>query len=146
MEAMAKQLMDAQESGVYQLVRSPEEVERAATDAGLAVFRIDIGQAHDKKNFLEEIARALQFPSWFGKNWDALTDCLTDLDWLSTTTGYVLVFENSDRFCSSSNQNFETAKSVLSAAAEYWKVEERPFWVLFEISAKSQCDLPKWPI
>jgi len=146
MEAMAKTLIDAQQSGLYQLVRSSEEVERAATDAGLSVFRIDVGHAHDKKNFLDGVAQALRFPSWFGKNWDALTDCLTDLDWLSTTTGYVLVFENGDRFCSSSNPDFETAKAVLSAAAEYWKVEGRPFWVLIEVSAKSDCRLAKWPI
>jgi RNAse (barnase) inhibitor barstar len=144
MEAMAKQLSDARQSGVYRLVGSPEEVERAARSAGIAVFRIDISHAHDKKHFLEEIAGALHFPNWFGKNWDALNDCLTDLDWLPTKTGYVLVFEHGDRFWSS-NEDVEEATGVLSAAAEYWKVEGRPFWVLIEVSAKSHCNLPKWP-
>src|SRR5262249_413263 len=36
MEPLAKQLADARQCGVYQLVRSPEEVERAAGEAGLA--------------------------------------------------------------------------------------------------------------
>ena len=146
MTPMAKQLLDAQRSGVYHLVRSPDQVERAAKDAGLAVFRMDIGHAHNKKSFLEKIAHALHFPTWFGGNWDALNDCLTDLDWLSTSAGYVLIFEKGDVFGCSHNQEFENAKAVLVSAAEYWKAEGRPFWVLIEVSPEADCDLPKWPI
>lgn len=34
-----------------------------------------------KDDFLELIAKKLQFSDCFGKNWDALTDCLSDLSW-----------------------------------------------------------------
>lgn len=30
---------------------------------------------------LREIGTALRFPIWYGNNFDALHDCLTDLDW-----------------------------------------------------------------
>jgi RNAse (barnase) inhibitor barstar len=145
MDRMTKQLADAQQCGVYQLIRRPEEVERAAKEAGLAIFRIDIGRAHDKKDFLAHVAKALSFPDWFGGNWDALHDCLTDLDWLSTKTGYVLLFEKSERFGASHKQEFESATAVLSAAAEYWKTQGRPFWALIAVSKKWDCGLPKWP-
>jgi hypothetical protein len=39
-------------------------------------------RATTKQAFLDETAAALQFPHYFGRNWDALTDCLTDLSWL----------------------------------------------------------------
>ena len=144
MEPMTKQLPDAQQCGLYQLVGSPEEVERAAKEAGLAVFRIDIGHAHNKKDFLTQVAKALSFPAWFGGNWDALYDCLTDLDWLPTKTGHVLVFEKSDHFCAS-HKEFDTAKAVLVETAEYWKAQGRPFWVLLAVSKGLDCGLAKWP-
>jgi len=144
MKSMAKQLVDAGRCGVYQLIGMPEEVERAAKDAGLAAFRIDIGAARDKKDFLALLAKALRFPNWFGGNWDALNDSLTDLDWLPATPGYVLVFENSDHFVRH-KRDFDVAKAVLSSAAEYWKTEGRPFWALFEVPQDIKCDLPHWP-
>ena len=145
MEPMSKQLLDAQQCGVYQLVLGPQEVELAAKEAGLAVFRMDIGHAHDKKGFLATVAKALSFPDWFGGNWDALNDCLTDLEWLPTKTGYVLLFERSEHFGNSHKQEFDVATAVLVAAAEFWKAQGRPFWVLVSVFNGWDSGLPKWP-
>ena len=129
---MTKQLADPERSGVYQLDCAPEEVELDAKEAGLAVFRLDVGDAGGKNDFLERIARALSFPTWFGNNWDALNDCLTDLDWLPTKTGYVLVFEKTENFHIRHQQVFDNAIAVLTAAAEYWKSQGKPFWAFID--------------
>jgi RNAse (barnase) inhibitor barstar len=39
---------------------------------------------------METLARGLALPDYFGANWDALADCLTDLEWVPAK-GYVLV-------------------------------------------------------
>jgi RNAse (barnase) inhibitor barstar len=145
MDPMTKQLADAQQCGVYQLIRELDEVERAAENAGLAVRRIDIRGAQEKKDFLKAVETALSFPAWFGHNWDALHDCLTDLDWLPNKTGYVLIFENSDYFARADKQAFEDGLAVLHSAAEYWKMQGRPFWGFIAASKRWESMLPKWP-
>jgi len=44
----------------------------AVIDAGL----------DSKAKLLSHLARALSFPDYFGENWDALVDCLSDLEWI----------------------------------------------------------------
>ncbi len=46
--------------------------------------RIDVpaGLA-DKGELLDFLARAFPLPAYFGHNWDALEECLLDLDWLA---------------------------------------------------------------
>jgi len=145
MKAMSQQLADAQHSGVYQLLRGAEEVATAAGEAGLTVFRIDIGKSDGKKDFLAAVANALRFPEWFGGNWDALNDCLTDLEWLSTQSGYVLVFEDGSEFVMRHKSEFDNAKAVLSAAAKCWKTQGRPFWAFIEMPQSVRSGLPNWP-
>ena len=45
----------------------------------LTVVYLDGTKITDKQSFLKEIAITLEFPDWFGYNWDALEDCLRDL-------------------------------------------------------------------
>jgi hypothetical protein len=44
----------------------------------------------------DEIAAAWQFPPYFGANWDALDECLGDLEWLPAKA-YVLVVTEADQ-------------------------------------------------
>ncbi|HEX4457700.1 MAG TPA: barstar family protein [Polyangia bacterium] len=50
--------------------------------AGVAVVaRLDGAAARDKPRFMAAVARALQFPDYFGGNWDAFDECLAELQW-----------------------------------------------------------------
>ena len=40
---------------------------------------IDGQKTHDRAGLHQYIAKELDFPQWYGKNLDALFDCLTDL-------------------------------------------------------------------
>lgn len=58
--------------------------------AGLHVAEIDGGPIDSKQDLMAAIAHALEFPDYFGANWDALDECLRDLGWISAP-GYVLI-------------------------------------------------------
>jgi len=69
----------------------------------------------DKMAALDAIAAALSFPDWFGRNLDALYDCLTDLSWLPYGE-HVLVWAGSDLLKQADPKSYLAIRSVLSDA------------------------------
>src|SRR5215510_6367496 len=47
------------------------------------------GSTNGKQQLLAQIAAGLAFPDYFGENWDALIDCLSDLSWSHATEAIV---------------------------------------------------------
>jgi hypothetical protein len=119
----------AENSGVYAIEEEAfPEINKAAVQAGLAVFRLDLAGVNEKAGFLNEAAKVLQFPSYFGFNWDAFEDCLTDLSWFETK-GYVLLIQNLEQFQQNAPADAATTQKILEDAADYWKQHKIPFFV-----------------
>jgi RNAse (barnase) inhibitor barstar len=127
MDPVANLLSDPAKAGVFHLDKDARQLAQSAAEAGLAAFRVDIGHAHDKEDFLEHLSETMRFPDWFGGNWDALADCLRDLSWLDAK-GYVIILEKSKHFCASHRHEFDEAIDVLKEAARYWQSQGKPFW------------------
>jgi hypothetical protein len=120
----------ADNSGVYSISRDDlPDIGKAAAQAGLALFRMDLAGVDRKSAFLDTTASALHFPSYFGSNWDALEDCLTDLSWIEAT-GYVLLIENAEDFSRNEPEEWSTAHSILLDAAAYWRKNGIRFFVM----------------
>jgi hypothetical protein len=58
--------------------------------AAVNCFVINGDRVHDKQTFLREFAEVLGFPEYFDFNWDAFADCLTDLSWLGSESGFLI--------------------------------------------------------
>ena len=119
MSKLLQRLQDPIRSGVYR-ARQPDEILEATSGSRLDVVRISIA-----KNPLQAVAVALEFPDWFGKNWDALEDCLSDLSWREAE-GHVLVFEHA-----AAGDELGILTDVLAASADSWKARGKPFFAVF---------------
>lgn len=64
------------------------------------------------------LARGLQFPSYFGFNWDALFDCLCNLAWLDADTRVVLRHEDLPALSADNTKHY---LKVLRDAVDSWR-------------------------
>ena len=89
-----------------------------------SVFVVDaVGGAH-----LAHVA-ALHFPNDFGHNWDALEECLTDLEW-EDASGYVIYYEHIQALQDAHPDQFDTLVEILRDAVASWKEDDTAMIVL----------------
>jgi RNAse (barnase) inhibitor barstar len=104
------------------------ELMEAAEQAGQHFLYANVANAQSKQEVLEGIADAFTFPAHFGKNLDALFDCMTDLVHRSgTQPGFVVVLEqlpDNPRF---DRETREQLLDVFRDAADFWAERKVPF-------------------
>jgi RNAse (barnase) inhibitor barstar len=71
----------------------------------------------NKKELLRALASALKFPDYFGNNWDALDECLRDLDWLEEAE---IRLEHPD-FTKLPENDFRIYMDILRDAVDCWQ-------------------------
>lgn len=123
-------LADAEHSGAYFIdERDTGVMAEAGKGLDYAVMRADLTGCTDKAGLMQRLAKAGQFPEWFGGNWDALSDALRDLSW-RPAPGYVLFVENAAQWRAANLEDFDTLLEVFNEAAFEWAREDVAFWVL----------------
>lgn len=138
-------LSDAGKAGVYHMPHvDPEPLIRAAEGSGFAVFRIDLSHAHDRTELLDAIGKSMSFPDWFSHNFDALSDCLTDLAW-QPADGYFVLLERCDGIHGHAEADFVSTLQTFEQAADEWRDEGIPFWCFVDMQADGINWLPDIP-
>lgn len=97
---------------------------RIAQNGGRRVVVATLDGQGDKTDIIDTLARAFDMPRWFGHNWDALYDCLTDLSWFPAT-GYVLILTGT----SPDAANAPILTDLLTDCCDHWQAEGVPFHV-----------------
>ena len=118
-------------SGVYLIdaVEREQVLRHDAFPAAFAVAVLDGTKANTRAEFFHQIASALRFPDYLGHNWDAVYDCLTDLNWLPAT-GYVLVLDGFDQFAREQPEQWNIALKVMREECVFWQPLSRSMVVL----------------
>lgn len=88
--------------------------------------------ATTKQQVLAAIADAFHFPKHFGKNFDALSDCLTSLVHKSgQQSGFLVVLEQLPNTPKFDKEARETLLDVFRDAADFWADKKIPFRVFY---------------
>jgi hypothetical protein len=67
-----------------------------------------------------EVGAALQFPWYFGENWDAFDECMSDLDWLPGDTYLLLISQGKLLLYDESRSDFRVLIRILTDASVNW--------------------------
>jgi len=123
-------LIQTMRTNIVQAIRAyrVDELLGAAQELNQHFLYANLAHAQSKQDVLEGIAQAFLFPAHFGKNLDALYDCMTDLVHKSgTQPGFVVVLEqlpDNPRF---DREAREQLLDVFRDAADFWAERKVPF-------------------
>lgn len=106
---------------------APTDIEAAAETLGRRCIVLDCSEVEDREQFLEICAQAFALPEWFAMTWDALAECLADLD---ASDGLIIVVSEWAEFAINQPQEFATAVDVLTDTARRFAREAQPCAVL----------------
>ena len=97
----------------------------------------------------DEFAAALQFPYYFGENWNAFEDCISNLDWLDCDLCVVVILD-ANRLLPDSPDEFKLlmdmlqrarTRRTLSLQSVEWAKKDLPFFVLLQVKDGAESEL-----
>lgn len=108
---------------------SPSQAELVAER--IMPLRIDGAGAGNGSGLIAMLAEAFEFPDYFGGNWDAVNDCLRDLEWLPAEN-YALVVNGSGELWQTAPEAAGALIASWQLAAESWAGVGVGFHLIFE--------------
>jgi RNAse (barnase) inhibitor barstar len=127
-------------SGVFSLDGDASASTGGTGDDSPLVVRIDAPTG--KQALLEALSARLSFPPYFGFNWDALYDCLTDLP-LARGPGLLLEITGLQEFARAHPEDLRQAIETFADAARYWASRHERFVVVLGGLGRLGARLPK---
>jgi len=111
------------------------DLAQAAADLGQHFLYASCAHCASKAEILETIATSFLFPKHFGKNFDALSDCLTDMIYKAgPQPGFVIVLEGLPIAQKFDKEAREVLLDVFRDAAEFWAERRVQFRVFYSFA------------
>ncbi|MEW6497550.1 MAG: barstar family protein [Cyanobacteriota bacterium] len=131
MEQLSAVLKGERSPGLYRVTTEVniDELSSLCQEYGFQFFYINGKNVTSKSEFFQNCAETMNFPDYFGYNWDAFADCMNDLSWLSAN-GYILLYTQPENFANNDPSEWSTVLLVLQEAVESWRETETPMYIL----------------
>ena len=129
--AALEPLLEAKQGGVHFLAThaDPKAIQKQAKAHGFAFFHIEGKNIERKEQLMNQLATSLRLPKHFGLNWDALEECLNDMDDVDGD-GFVIYYDHIDPLLEGHPSEFETLVEILRDSVKSWKDDETAMVVL----------------
>ncbi len=95
------------------------KVRKAARDNKLGFTRIDFNGLGSKEMLFKRLAERLDFPAYFGGNWDALDEIMQEPFW-NPAPGRVIMFTSAKSFLQNLPAEAQVLKSIMEKSSRYW--------------------------
>lgn len=103
--------------------KEEELLNRVAIQRRYRVTNVNIGGIQSSVDLMKRMAGALNFPTYFGGNWDAFLDMVTDLSW-APAAGYVVLLRNAESLLQLPNEQLAVFTRMCVAAVNCWQSGE----------------------
>jgi RNAse (barnase) inhibitor barstar len=117
----------------YGSIQEVEQVVGELHKLGIMVLSESVENVKSDSEILNLLAKTMKFPDYFGQNWDALDECLSDMEWLPAK-GYALFLYDSEKLWQHATHTAGKLVSAWLFAAENWSHEGIPFHLVFVLS------------
>ncbi len=112
-----------------------KELQASAEQLGHHFLYANLAKAQSKQDVLELIASQYTLPTHFGKNFDALYDCMTDMVQKSgPQTGFIVVLEHIPAHAKFDKEAREQLLDIFREAADYWSDRKVAFRCFYSFS------------
>ncbi|HEX5417708.1 MAG TPA: barstar family protein [Chloroflexota bacterium] len=107
-----------------------ERAKRELADAGALAIFVDGSVIRNEEHLFAEFAAAMEFPDYFGWNWDTFDQCVRDLNWLPAE-GYVVFVYHAEQLWSYVPRVAGALAEAWLLAASHWAIAEVSFHLVF---------------
>jgi RNAse (barnase) inhibitor barstar len=117
-------------SNIVQSIRAyrVSDLQEAAQGLGHHFLYANLAQAQSKQDVLDLFGAQFTLPSHFGKNFDALYDCMTDpLHKSGPQPGFIVVLEQIPAHVKFDKEAREQLLDIFRDTADYWGDRKIPF-------------------
>lgn len=126
----AEAMLKGVRSNIVQSIRAfrVQDLQDVARSTGHHFLYANLATAQSKQDVLDMIAQQFTFPAHFGKNFDALYDCMTDpLHKSGPQPGFIVVLEHIPANGKFDKEAREQLLDIFRDTADYWADRKVPF-------------------
>lgn len=107
----------------------PGSIRQELSTAGWHSAYLDGSRIYDKQSLLTEAAKALSFPDYFGMNWDAFEECITEPGFIEGDS-FVLLYDHAAILYAQHPAEWKVFYDIMAQAVKYWSAQSVSFYLI----------------